>query len=51
MGVLGYILWVMKQDEVRADRYIHLENGGLYWHLVDRDLDLPPPALLPGGLT
>ena len=22
-------------DSIRQDRYIHLENGGLYWHLVD----------------
>ena len=23
------------RGRIRPDRYIHLENGGLYWHLVD----------------
>ena len=32
MAVLLY--WVAT-DRIRQDRYIHLENGGLYWHLVD----------------
>ncbi len=35
MGVLSWVLWMMARGRVRADRYIHLENGGLYWHLVD----------------
>jgi cytochrome c oxidase subunit III len=35
MGVLAWILGLIARDRVRADRYIHLENGGLYWHLVD----------------
>jgi cytochrome c oxidase subunit III len=35
MIVLSWILRMISKDEVRADRYIHLENGGLYWHLVD----------------
>lgn len=35
MSVLGYMLWMLKKDEIRQDRYVHLENGGLYWHLVD----------------
>jgi cytochrome c oxidase subunit III len=35
MSVLGWILWMMSKDLVRSDRYAHLENGGLYWHLVD----------------
>lgn len=35
MGVLGWVLWMMSRKQVRQDRYIHLENGGLYWHLVD----------------
>jgi cytochrome c oxidase subunit 3 len=35
MSVLGYMLWMMKKDKIRPDRYVHLENGGLYWHLVD----------------
>jgi cytochrome c oxidase subunit III len=35
MAVLAWILRMMSRDQVRQDRYIHLENGGLYWHLVD----------------
>ena len=35
MGVLAWVLRMLAKDEIRADRYIHLENGGLYWHLVD----------------
>ena len=35
MAVLTWILRKVAKDEVRQDRYIHLENGGLYWHLVD----------------
>jgi cytochrome c oxidase subunit 3 len=35
MGVLSWVLWMMARGRVRADRYIHLENSGLYWHLVD----------------
>ncbi len=35
MGVLAWILRMLAKDKIRADRYIHLESGGLYWHLVD----------------
>jgi cytochrome c oxidase subunit III len=35
MGVLAWILGLVAKDRVRAERYVHLENGGLYWHLVD----------------
>jgi cytochrome c oxidase subunit 3 len=35
MAVLTWILRKVAKGEVRQDRYIHLENGGLYWHLVD----------------
>jgi cytochrome c oxidase subunit 3 len=35
MAVLTWVLRKVAKDEVRQDRYIHLENGGLYWHLVD----------------
>ena len=35
MGVLAWVLHMMAKDQVRPDQYIHLENGGLYWHLVD----------------
>jgi cytochrome c oxidase subunit 3 len=23
------------KEEIRQDQYVLLENGGLYWHLVD----------------
>jgi cytochrome c oxidase subunit 3 len=29
------MLWWVATDRIRSDRYIHLENSGLYWHLVD----------------
>lgn len=35
---LAFLAWVLRlqaQGQVRQDRYILLENGGLYWHLVD----------------
>ena len=35
MCVLGFMLRMVAKGEIRQDRYIHLENGGLYWHLVD----------------
>ena len=35
IGVLAVMLWWVATDRIRADRYIHLENSGLYWHLVD----------------
>jgi cytochrome c oxidase subunit 3 len=35
MTVLGWLLWMISKDQIRPDRYAHLENGGLYWHLVD----------------
>ena len=35
MGVLAWVLYMVIQNQVRADRYVHLENAGLYWHLVD----------------
>lgn len=33
--VLAWILRMVRKDLVRPDRCVHLENGGLYWHLVD----------------
>jgi len=33
-----FLLWVLvrvNQERVHKDRYVFLENGGLYWHLVD----------------
>lgn len=35
MGVLVWILVLLARDRIRSDYYIHLENSGLYWHLVD----------------
>jgi len=33
--VLGWIMMIIKNDTVNADDWVLLENGGLYWHLVD----------------
>ncbi|MEI6593133.1 MAG: cytochrome c oxidase subunit 3 family protein [Holophagaceae bacterium] len=35
LSVLAVLLYWVATDRIRQDRYIHLENGGLYWHLVD----------------
>jgi cytochrome c oxidase subunit 3 len=35
MAVLAWVLSLIARGRVDAGRYIHLENGGLYWHLVD----------------
>lgn len=35
LSVLGVMLWWVATDRIRQDRYVHLENSGLYWHLVD----------------
>ena len=35
LSLLGVMLWWVATDRIRQDRYIHLENSGLYWHLVD----------------
>lgn len=35
LSVLAVLLRWVATDRIRQDRYIHLENGGLYWHLVD----------------
>lgn len=34
-AVLGFAMLRIWQDKVTADDYVVLENGGLYWHLVD----------------
>lgn len=34
-AVLAWIGGKVRSNAVRADRYILLENGALYWHLVD----------------
>jgi len=35
MTLLAVMLRMVSTGTVRQDRYIHLENSGLYWHLVD----------------
>jgi len=35
MGVLTVMLVMVARGRIRAGRSIYLENGGLYWHLVD----------------
>jgi len=32
---LLFVLRAIKKQKVRQDKYMLLENGGLYWHLVD----------------
>lgn len=33
--LLLIVAWGIKKGSVNQKRYIYLENGGLYWHLVD----------------
>lgn len=33
--ILAFMLNFISRDKVTSDNYIKLENGGLYWHLVD----------------
>jgi cytochrome c oxidase subunit III len=35
VGVIAVLARMVAVGSIRRDRYIHLENGGLYWHLVD----------------
>lgn len=35
LGVLAYMLVQVARGRICQDRYVHLENAGLYWHLVD----------------
>lgn len=35
MGVLSWVLWLMRAGRVTPERFVALENAGLYWHLVD----------------
>lgn len=34
-GLLSWIAWKVKSGGVNPDDYVLLENGALYWHLVD----------------
>jgi len=35
MTILAIIYFKVKNDKITHDNYVFLENGGLYWHLVD----------------
>jgi len=35
LGVLSVIFVMLWRGKIRSDDYVLLENGGLYWHLVD----------------
>lgn len=35
ISVLAVLAQWVKSSRIRSDRYVALENGGLYWHLVD----------------
>ena len=33
--ILAIMLVLVIKDKITSDNYVKLENGGLYWHLVD----------------
>ena len=35
VSILGWVLVRVARDQVHATHFVHLENGALYWHLVD----------------
>lgn len=35
MILLGFMYYFIKKDKITPDKFVLLENGGLYWHLVD----------------
>jgi len=35
MAILAVMLFRIKSGKITQDNFVHLENGGLYWHLVD----------------
>ena len=35
ISVLGWLLVLVAKGRINQDRFVALENGGLYWHLVD----------------
>jgi len=35
MTILVVMIFRIKNEKITQDNYVHLENGGLYWHLVD----------------
>jgi len=35
VSILGWVLVRVARDKIHAGHFVHLENGALYWHLVD----------------
>jgi cytochrome c oxidase subunit III len=35
LSILGWILYRVAHNKINATHFVHLENGALYWHLVD----------------
>ena len=35
MSLFGWVWWLIRAGKCTPDHYVALENGGLYWHLVD----------------
>ncbi len=35
VSILGWVLYRVANDKIHAGHFVHLENGALYWHLVD----------------
>ncbi|CCH49132.1 cytochrome c oxidase subunit 3 family protein [Pseudodesulfovibrio piezophilus] len=35
MSVLGWVYWLIEKGKCTPEHFVALENGGLYWHLVD----------------
>ena len=33
--IIGFLIVFVKRDVITHDNYVKMENGGLYWHLVD----------------
>jgi cytochrome c oxidase subunit 3 len=33
--IISFIIVFVKRDKITHDNYVKMENGGLYWHLVD----------------
>jgi cytochrome c oxidase subunit 3 len=35
VSILGWVLARVSNGNIHATHFVHLENGALYWHLVD----------------
>jgi len=33
--ILIFVAYYIRKDKITQDKHVYLENGGLYWHLVD----------------